>query len=508
MSSIPTARPPFLSAAAVALSLWAAPTITPVPVPTPSPYYVHHAVSTSRLDAQRAFDKGLTFLYGFNRQAAEAQFRAAAAIDPRLAIAWWGAAMSLGPNINVRMSTGDMAAAARCAAKAKALEANASREERALIDALETRYAPGGDEAKLAGPYAQAMRHVARAYPDDPDVQALYLEGLLDALTLKSPMRGMPDWDGMEKVARTDVQRWPDHIGLLHYFIHVTEPDTSALAIQVADRLASFNFAPQDSHLTHMPSHVYVYVGEWAKVAALNHKAVEQDIEQAKAAATKPDDLDYFFHNLDFWYGGAVMLGDEALAREAAKVLEPYNRDAPWIVADRFGHFDEAWKLMQAADTPARLGKLPYRTVYFYGLLSAQMHKIGQAQRAITQIKDQFHSSDVRTLGLDILRGTIASAGGDLTKARKLYESAAALQDKMDFEDAPPWQFAPRELLARMELRAGDPSAAARAAQDDLKRYPHSALALALLANADDALGRTEDAEQIKSELQSEETHQ
>lgn len=54
-------------------------------------------------DAQRYFDQGLMLLYGSNHAEAERSFRAAAALDPRCAMWWWGAAYVLGPKINLPM---------------------------------------------------------------------------------------------------------------------------------------------------------------------------------------------------------------------------------------------------------------------------------------------------------------------------------------------------------------------------------------------------------------------
>src|SRR3954466_15641147 len=61
----------------------------------------HHQVSTSNAEAQRFFDQGLTFFYAFNHEEAVRSFERAAAIDPQLAMAHWGVALALGPNINL-----------------------------------------------------------------------------------------------------------------------------------------------------------------------------------------------------------------------------------------------------------------------------------------------------------------------------------------------------------------------------------------------------------------------
>ena len=62
---------------------------------------VRHPVSTKNAEAQRFFDQGLALIYGFNHDEAVRSFKRAAELDPQLAMAWWGVALALGPNINL-----------------------------------------------------------------------------------------------------------------------------------------------------------------------------------------------------------------------------------------------------------------------------------------------------------------------------------------------------------------------------------------------------------------------
>ena len=57
-------------------------------------------VTTSSAEAQRWFDRGLVWTYGFHHEEAVACFEAAAAADPDCAMAHWGIAYALGPNYN------------------------------------------------------------------------------------------------------------------------------------------------------------------------------------------------------------------------------------------------------------------------------------------------------------------------------------------------------------------------------------------------------------------------
>src|SRR5437868_6940318 len=62
---------------------------------------LHHPVSTKNAEAQRFFDQGLTLVYAFNHEEAIRSFRRAAELDPQMAMAYWGIAYALGPNINL-----------------------------------------------------------------------------------------------------------------------------------------------------------------------------------------------------------------------------------------------------------------------------------------------------------------------------------------------------------------------------------------------------------------------
>jgi len=57
-------------------------------------------ITTDSENAQRWFDQGLEFLYGFNHDEAVRSFGQALKHDPDCAMAWWGIAYARGPHIN------------------------------------------------------------------------------------------------------------------------------------------------------------------------------------------------------------------------------------------------------------------------------------------------------------------------------------------------------------------------------------------------------------------------
>src|SRR5438067_13854473 len=132
---------------------------------------VHHRVSTINREAQQFFDQGLKLVYGFNHDEARRSFQHAAELDPKLAMAWWGVALTLGPNYNLPVDPEREKAGYDAVQRALALQENASEPERAYINALVVHYFndPKADLHQLDLNYRDAMSKLAKTYPDDLD---------------------------------------------------------------------------------------------------------------------------------------------------------------------------------------------------------------------------------------------------------------------------------------------------------------------------------------------------
>src|SRR5271156_2250058 len=359
---------------------------------------LHHPVTTKTNPAlaQQFFDQGLTSIYAFNLDEAADSFRQAAQYDPDMAMAYWGIALALGPNINEPEDTdrGKMAYAA--IAKAKSLEANASEPEREYIDALAMRYAADGrmtDAQQLA--YANAMREVAHKNPDDPDAGTLFAESLMDLhpwqlWTLDGkPVAGTP-----EIVATLEgvIAKHPDHIGANHYYIHAVEasPDPGR-ALPSAQRLPKL--APAAGHLVHMPSHIYFRIGDYNASANANLAAIKADkvyLRERNPKGMYP--MMYVPHNIQFLWASYMMEGNSRGAFKASRALDdalPLDlvRQIPmaegvspsrYFTEARFGKWDAILK------EPAPPTDLTYTTAdwhYVRGLALAAKNRPGDAQK-------------------------------------------------------------------------------------------------------------------------------
>ncbi len=184
----------------------------------------HHPVSTTNAEAQKFFDQGLAFVYAFNHEEAIRSFKRAAEIDPKLAMAHWGIALALGPNINLDVDPEREKAAYEAVHKALSLATGISENERAYIDALVRRYSidPQADLKKLAVDYKNAMAELVKRYPDDLDAATLYAESAMNLRPWKFWTADGKPAEGTEEIVATlesVLRRDPNHYrrnSLLH----------------------------------------------------------------------------------------------------------------------------------------------------------------------------------------------------------------------------------------------------------------------------------------------------
>ena len=146
-------------------------------------------ITTGSAEAQRWFDRGLAWTYGYNHDEAIACYRKALDADPTCAMAWWGIAYAAGPNYNKPWEAFDEEDAARSLrtayeATARAIECSESgtETEKALARALRSRY-----HFKIYGAMFLGQLRPALAAADE--MIATLPE---DLLTVESPP--MADW--------------------------------------------------------------------------------------------------------------------------------------------------------------------------------------------------------------------------------------------------------------------------------------------------------------------------
>jgi len=488
---------------------------------------VHHPVTTKSAQAQKYFDQGLAFDYGFNHDEAYQSFAAAAALDPTMAMADWGIALVFGPNYNLPGNDERMKIAYQSIQHAQSLEVNASPQEKALIEALAKRYGPDGKqmpEREMA--YANAMREVAHQYPDDPDVQTLFAESLMDLhpweLWTKDGKPGPQTAELVATLERT-LKKYPDHLGANHYYIHAVEASPHPeRALVSARRLATM--APMQGHLMHMPSHIYVRTGMYHEVSTTNEVAIKSDqkfLAESHESGIYP--VMYGTHNYDFLLYGEMMEGrkNDAIktARElkdaipadvvktlpAAEVMWP----KPYFAMARFGAWDE---ILAESPPPKDFAYTNAMWHYARGLAFAAKGKPDDAaaeqkelEASAAAVSPEFmvgpnnKGPAVTKLASQILTAAIANARGDRDAAIRDYTEAVRIQDALGYDEPPSWYYPVRESLGAELLAAKKDAEAEAVYRTDLKRNPDNPRSLYGLEESLRAEGKAEEASKVEA---------
>ncbi|HEX9577608.1 MAG TPA: tetratricopeptide repeat protein, partial [Myxococcales bacterium] len=281
----------------------------------------HHAVRASP-QAQTWFDQGLRFMYAFNHEEAIKAFERAAEIDPQCAMCLWGAALALGPNINLPTDAEREKKAWDLVVRARALDPQGA--EKDYVEAVARRYTnpPGPDRKAVDKAYADAMRELWRKYPDDVDGATLFAESMMDLRPWQLWTRDGKAEPGTEEILAAlekvlAVQ--PDHPGANHFYIHATEASPHPeKALAAAARLPGL--MPGAGHIVHMPAHAYIRTGRYEDAAEANRRAIGVDkkyLMVTNAQGFYP--MMYVAHNYQFLWGAAAIEGRSAEAIEAAR---------------------------------------------------------------------------------------------------------------------------------------------------------------------------------------------
>jgi tetratricopeptide (TPR) repeat protein len=466
---------------------------------------LHHAIATKNADAQRFFDQGLTYVYGFNHDEAIRSFRRAAELDPESPMPHWGIALALGPNINSDVDPEREKAAYDEAQKAKGLAGGAPANERAYVNALVTRYStePKADLKALAVQYMDAMRALMRQYPDDLDAATLYAESLMDLNPWHLWSQDGKPAEGTEEIVTVlegVLRRDRQHIGANHYYIHAVEASkTPDRALPSAKRLETL--VPAAGHLVHMPAHIYMRTGDYLSAVSSNAKAA--DVDRAYIAATKPDGMYpvmYYNHNLDFLASAAMMAGQFAEARKAADqlvanatpaiaqmpMLEPFAAKTLFVLL-RFARWDDVLKLPQP---DAKFPLLTALSHFGRGIAHAARGNAADAERERIAYADArkaiqadsdwgFNKAkDMLPITDAVLDAWIARARRDDAVAIDAWRIAAIKEDMLNYDEPPDWFYPIRESLGAALLRAKRFQEAEQAFRDDLTRNPRNGRSL------------------------------
>jgi len=493
---------------------------------------LHHPVSTNNAEAQQFFDQGLRLVYAFNHDEAARSFRRAAELDPKLAMAWWGVALAVGPNYNLPVDPEHEKIAFDAAEKAKSLSGGASTSEKDYIAAIAKRFsgAPNPDYHQLDIDYSSAMRELSKKHPDDLDAATLYADSMMNLRPWRLWNADGTPAPGTEEIVSTlegVLRRDPNHIGAMHLYIHAVEASPHPeRALPQANKIATL--APAAGHLVHMPAHIYERTGNYDGARTHNEAAAKADEEYAAASGSQGIYMMmYYSHNLHFGAISASMQGHCAAAKQNAERLadnlRPMAKEMPMVepflgipmaVAVRCGKWDE---LIAMTEPPGQSQVLKAFWLYGRGLALASTGKTSDAEALYQQLEAiekatprdevfmppvQNHTWQIFQIASDVLGARVAAAKGDKQAAIKLLRDAVANQDQLLYDEPSDWYYPVRESLGGMLLQAGDAKGAEEVFRADLEQNPRNPRSLFGLVEALTRQNRSYDAEWVKAQFQ------
>jgi tetratricopeptide (TPR) repeat protein len=509
-----------------------------------SPYFLHEArpteplfdglgpytrkITTSSPLAQRYFDQGLAFFYGYNFDEAIRSFQAATVCDPHCAMAFWGVGMAsfeyvYDPTLDATQARLPLDATAT----ARSLESNASPVERALIEALAQRYSerPPPDRDPLDREYYFAMRRAWKAFPDDADVGALAAQALMVTQHGKQwAPNGAPLPDTEELLALIDrvLAKAPDHPFASHLLIHAIEASPHPeKGDQAADRLRHYD-APGLAHLTHMPSHIDIRRGRWEEAVAVSEKAVAADAVYRKIAQPTRYYWIVMAHDNHMLSYAAAMQGESQKATDAIRgmIADYFSAEAsskfrttadgflamPYEIDLRFGR----WDAMLAQPKPD--AKFPVATALWHfgrGVAFAAKNRIAEARAegseflnakdAVPEAATFRYTPAAALLGVaeKMLAGEILYREGKVDKSIAALKVAIEREDNLPYSEPPDWFQPVRHVLASVLLDARRYPEAEAVCREDLVRHPENGWSLFGLAQSLQKQKKTAEAKDV-----------
>jgi tetratricopeptide (TPR) repeat protein len=444
-------------------------------------------ITTDNPKAQEYFNQGLVLTYGFDHADAEVSYLKAVELDPLAAMAYWGAAFVLGPNINAPMNDADVPRAYKLTQKAVELSGNATEKEKALIMALAERYTPEprADRFALDEAFAEAMEQVYQRYPDDADVAVLYAEALMDLHPWNywtEEDQAQPWTPRIEAILEKVIATYPGHPHGHHLYIHLLENSPRPEAtVKSADIIR--NLVPAAGHLVHMAGHAYYAAGLYHDCSIVNEEAIGVDkVLKASFDTSGLYQLAYMPHNMHFLLASYMMEGRSqdavATTRALAASVDPEQMRQPGLASlqhfyltpyytlVRFGMWDEI------LTEPAPPTDLKYPTAiwhYARGMAftrKGDLEKAGQEhlklvktghdpEMAELKIWDINKASELLAVASEVLAGELSAAKGDDQAALVHFEQGVAIQDRLAFDEPPTWYYPVRQSLGAHLFRIG-----------------------------------------------------
>lgn len=433
-----------------------------------------------------------------------------------------------------------------------ALSEHATPVERALIDAIQLRYprvrAPEQSDFCIWNrEYADAMAIVAARFPLHLDVAALYADAMMNLtpwqlwdIKTGEPAKGARTTEIKRVLDQALSQQGGDqHPGLLHLYIHLMEmSQTPEAGMPAADKLRGL--VPDSGHLNHMPSHLDILVGDYARAVMANTDAIAADEKFLKRDGPMNFYTLYRSHDYHFRLYGAMFSGQSRVAFETVEMLEASVSEdllrvesppmADWLEAFlamrvhaliRFGRWDDVLSLPFPQDQALYCAT----TALFHyakGVAYAALSRVDEANRhrelfreAVPHVKPSrtlFNNKcvDILAVAESLLNGEIEYRSGNHDTAFAHLREAILRYDWLPFDEPWGWMQPVRHAYGALLLEQGHAQEAMAVYRADLglddslprvHRHPNNVWALHGYHECLMKLGRMTEANEMEPQL-------
>lgn len=531
-----------------------------LPVSASADYYdlgsFGYPITTTSSDAQTWFNRGLIWVYSFNHVEGAYCFEQAIAHDPECAMAYWGLAYAVGPNYNKPWEKFDQGDLHTCvqrgyAASQEAIKyaSNATPVEQSLVEAIQSRFPndqPAEDYAALNRGYAEAMKLVYERFGRDLNVATIYADALMNMnpWALWDLFTGKPNPKSPTMEVKAVLEKALTQIddgaylnpGLLHLYIHFIEMSpTPELGINVADHLR--DLVPDAGHISHMPTHLDILIGDWRRSISSNHRATLADDKYFHQRGAQNFYTFYRMHDYHSLVYAAMFAGKSKVALDAVTRMESTVPEdvlriqsppmADWLeqfmpirlhVMVRFGMWEELKQKELPHDQSLYAGTTA-TTHYARGIAFAATGDVASARAEqalfkkawarVPETRRAYNGKmvDVLNVADAMLEGEIEYRCANYTQAFDALRRAIDLEDKLPYSEPWSWMQPVRHAYAALLMEQGHLEEAAQTYRADLgfdksvirpRRHPNNVWSLQGYHECLVRLGKVEEAAVIE----------
>jgi tetratricopeptide (TPR) repeat protein len=480
--------------------------------------HYHYAISTTIDSAQYYFDQGLSLYYGYHLTESLASFKEAALQDSNCVMIYWGQALAMGPYYNSIFSYKMPPEVLPVLTRMNILAAEAGAREKDLAAVMNRRYSPDTTDSRRAvldRDYSEGMRGLIGKYPDDKDIKALYVDGVMTEHAWDLwDTKGLPKpWTPeLIKDCKEILAADPYHPAALHYHIHLLEA-----SLHPEETLASAEklkvLMPGVAHMVHMASHSYQRSGLYSKGVSSNDSAnAAQERYSVLAPQLHLTTNVFHFYAVEAFCAMTGGMYEKAMAAarhgEAAILSRPgvpktysqYLVMIPAIVEVRMGK----WQAILDRPEPDR--GWVYASLlsdFARGMAFIRTGKLDSARRCLERLKVEMRDSSLvarqgpanapvesAQIAEGILEGELcfaevgqppkAEGAAAVRRAAAMvaFDRAMAHEDAMSYVEPKDWLLPVRQFAGVCLLRLGRAAEAEKLYREDLVQNPGNGWAL------------------------------